>query len=87
MRFACSEKTSAYRPRNTLPITASQRIVAPDYIYNPNDMNNWIEKAVDLGTTADGDHLWAGSITTPEGTLTCKGAYNQYTGWITEFPI
>lgn len=61
--------------------------VAPKYIYNPKDMDNWNEKTVNLGTTADGDHLWAKTITTPEGTLTVKGAYNQYTGWVTEYPI
>lgn len=59
----------------------------PEYIYNQKDMENWSEKYIDLGINDKGDHLWQRTITTPEGIITIKGAYNQFTPWITEFPI
>ena len=59
----------------------------PDYIYNARDMENWVEKRIDLGTDSDGNRYWQKTITTPDGVLTEKHASNQYTGWLTEFLI
>lgn len=61
--------------------------VAPEFIYNQEDLENWSEKYIDLGITKDGSHLWQKTVSTPEGSLITKGAYNKYTQWLTEFPI
>lgn len=59
----------------------------PDYLFYEKDLANWSEKHIDLGVNHKGDHFWQKIITTPEGELTLKGSYNQFTPWITEFPI
>lgn len=61
--------------------------VNPELIYDPHDQEKWQEKFQLLDMDADGNQWWQRTITTPKGILTEKGAYNQYTGWITEHII
>ncbi|MHB1293375.1 MAG: uroporphyrinogen decarboxylase family protein [Anaerolineae bacterium] len=60
---------------------------APQPIYAPKDLDNWRDERKELGTDADGNARWTGSITTPEGVLTHQGARNAFTAWETEFLI
>ena len=53
--------------------------VGPRQIYAERDLANWQRDRRDLGTDADGNHLWAETITTPEGELHHAGAYNAFT--------
>ncbi len=57
---------------------------APYFIYDEKDLANWRPERVDTGTDEAGNHTWVETITTPEGTLCHKGAYNDMTGWIIE---
>lgn len=61
--------------------------VGPEYIYNEKDLANWEIKNRDLGTDPDGNRRWERIIATPGGKLAEKGAYNRFTGWVTEHPI
>jgi len=61
--------------------------VSPIYEYDDADKANWREDRRDLGDDGDGNRLWASTVTTPGGTLTCRGATNQFTGWITEYLV
>lgn len=61
--------------------------VSPTYIYNDKDFANWDVKEINLGIDNDRNQHWQKNTITPEGTLTTKGAYNEFTEWITEFPI
>lgn len=56
----------------------------PKYIYNTKDMENWVVDLREQGLDNHGNYLWIKVITTPDGTLTEKGAYNQFTQWTTE---
>ncbi len=61
--------------------------VGPRQIYAEKDLANWQRDRRDLGTDADGNRLWAETITTPDGELHHAGAYNAFTPWETEFLI
>ncbi len=61
--------------------------MAPEFIWDERDLANWQTDRRDLGIDADGNHLWAATITTPEGELHHAGAYNAFTPWETEFLI
>jgi len=55
--------------------------------YAPADLANWRSETRSLGTDADGNHLYATTITTPDGVLTTRHATNAFTAWTTEFLI
>lgn len=59
----------------------------PLYIYDEKDLADWQLKQIDLGKDEDGNVRWRQEVTTPEGMLVTEGANNQYTSWITRFPI
>lgn len=59
----------------------------PDFIYADKDLAKWVVDHKELGRDQDGNHHWSMTITTPEGTLSTKGAYNQFTPWTTEYLI
>jgi len=59
----------------------------PQFIYHEPDLQNWAVKRTDLGTDADGVHYWQEVIETPGGNLNLKHSANQFTSWITEYPI
>lgn len=59
--------------------------VAPDYIYNQKDLANWEVRNQNYGVDGDGNNHCGRTITTPDGILTEKYAYNQYTSWVTEY--
>lgn len=59
----------------------------PIYIYDEKDLARWEVETKDLGQDSDGNHGWRKFIKTPEGELTCSGAYNKYTEWVTEHII
>ena len=61
--------------------------VGPEFIYDDGDLGKWEIKKTETGISPNGNHQWASVITTPEGALTEKGEYNQYTGWTTEHII
>ncbi|MHB8962709.1 MAG: uroporphyrinogen decarboxylase family protein [Saccharofermentanales bacterium] len=58
--------------------------IEPEYVFDEKDLANWVIKTIDLGEDQDNNFHWKRIITTPEGSLTDIGAYNKYTGWITE---
>lgn len=58
--------------------------IDPIYIYAEKDLANWVRERKDLGLNESGCRCWAETITTPEGALTVKGAYNDITAWETE---
>lgn len=59
----------------------------PAYIYSGDSIAKWQSERKDLGLDDSGNHRWADVITTPEGTLTLNGAFNDITGWETEHLI
>lgn len=59
----------------------------PRYILDPSDLSNWQVEHHSLGTGPNGEDLWAQTITTPSGVLTCRGANNEFTSWTTEYLI
>ncbi len=59
--------------------------VSPDYIYDDADLVNWQTERKKLGKDASGNQHWEESIITPQGTLHQAGAYNEITGWTTEY--
>ncbi|MFA6568682.1 MAG: uroporphyrinogen decarboxylase family protein [Victivallales bacterium] len=61
--------------------------VSPSYRYNDKDLANWRRDRKDLGVDSEGNHCWKETITTPKGTLHHGGAWNEITGWETEYPI
>lgn len=61
--------------------------VSPGYKYDEKDLANWEVKYYDLGVDEDGNHHWRRTITTPDGVLTEKGAYNEFTPWTMEYII
>ncbi len=61
--------------------------VSPTYKYDDRDLVNWRRERKDLGPDSDGNNCWAETITTPKGTLHHAGAWNEITGWETEYPI
>ena len=61
--------------------------VSPTYHYDERDRAKWDVQHVDLGTDADGSHLWEATIVTPKGSLHHAGAANEITGWTTEHLI
>ena len=61
--------------------------VSPKFEYSEGDLARWREDRRDLGQDADGNRLWRNVITTPDGRLTSAGAVNEFTGWITEYPV
>ena len=59
--------------------------VDPARIYTDNDNKNW---QADFKSQPVDDHYeYIRTYTTPGGVLTEKGAYNQFTGWVTEHVI
>ncbi len=48
---------------------------------------NWQTEYTPSRVEADGTKHWGYIIKTPGGKLTCRGATNQYTSWVTEFLI
>jgi hypothetical protein len=61
--------------------------VGPTMQYEEKDLANWQKDFRELGQDDTGNHLWTERITTPDGDLTSKGAWNQFTGWRTEYII
>lgn len=61
--------------------------VEPEYIYDDKDLEKWAVEQKNLGLDNDGNVRWKRIIRTPEGELSDAGAYNKYTGWITEHII
>jgi hypothetical protein len=61
--------------------------IDPQYIYAEKDLAAWDSKYQQSPKTQEGYVHWTRTITTPRGILTEKGAYNQFTGWITEHII
>lgn len=59
----------------------------PRYVFAPSDLSNWQTAHFDRGTGPNGERLWAQTITTPSGILTCRGSNNEFTGWTTEYLI
>jgi uroporphyrinogen decarboxylase len=59
----------------------------PVFSCNDRDLAKWVVKGYDMGTDSSGNHCWQRVITTPEGDLMEKGAYNKFTGWTTEHII
>lgn len=61
-------------------------VIYVDPIYRISDESKakWIVDRKDLGLDDGGNHCWTQTITTPEGTLTLSGSYNDITGWETE---
>ena len=59
----------------------------PRYVYDPSDSSDWQVDHRGTGTGPNGESLWAQTITTPSGVLTCQGANNEFTGWTTEYVI
>lgn len=60
---------------------------SPEYEYSDRDLKKWQKERNDLGVDNDGNHHWEETIITPEGELYHKGAYNDITGWETEYLI
>ena len=58
--------------------------VSPTYRYEPETLEKWQVKTVDLGTDADGNHTHEEFITTPGGTLHKVVSRNAFTAWDTE---
>lgn len=61
--------------------------INPNFIYNERQLADWVEDYRVIGHDGDGNSFFSITVTTPKGILTSKGAYNQYTGWITEYLI
>lgn len=61
--------------------------VNPLYRYREQDLANWQVQYHVLGRDPDGSIHWERIITTPEGELTQKGSYNQFTEWTTQYII
>jgi len=61
--------------------------VNPEYIYDDKDLANWEERFVLLEKDNEGNQHWKRIISTPDGELVECGAYNQFTGWVTEHII
>lgn len=59
----------------------------PNYIYDDKDLADWQVDRRELDDDGFGNQSWVETITTPKGTLTSAGAYNDITGWLTEEPI
>lgn len=55
----------------------------PIYVISDKSRENWQVKRIDLGINESGDHEWRDEITTPDGTLTVTGAWNEITSWET----
>jgi len=55
----------------------------PIYVISDKSRENWQVKRTDLGVSDTGEHEWSEEITTPEGTLTLTGAWNEITSWET----
>ncbi len=56
----------------------------PIYVKSEKSLANWQVERTDLGINDSGDSSWKSVITTPEGTLTLAGAFNEVTAWETE---
>lgn len=59
----------------------------PAYIYSDASIAKWQTERKDLGLDDSRNYRLTDIITTPEGTLTLSGAYNEITGWETEHLI
>lgn len=60
---------------------------SPEYRYSSESLTDWRVKRIDRGVDCDGNHQWEQFITTPRGILHEAGAYNEITGWHTEYII
>lgn len=56
----------------------------PRLAYSQQSLANWQVERRDLGQDESGNNCWMQIITTPEGTLTGRGAYDKFTHWDTE---
>ncbi len=61
--------------------------VSPRYTYRDADLTKWEQTHIDLGVDSNGNRCWAETIRTPKGDLHHKGAWNEITGWTTEYLI
>lgn len=61
--------------------------IRPDYTFDTRDKVNWNYQHKELGQDKDGNWQWVEIINTPKGTLTTKGARNEFTSWATEYLI
>ncbi|MFA6291735.1 MAG: uroporphyrinogen decarboxylase family protein [Victivallales bacterium] len=61
--------------------------VSPEYKYDDKTLANWNGGRKELGTDSDGNHCWEQTIITPAGNLHQAGAWNEITGWKTEYLI
>lgn len=59
----------------------------PTYVYDEKALSRWRVNRRDLGVDADGNHRWTETIETPKGELKQSGAWNEITGWTSEYPI
>lgn len=59
----------------------------PNYIFDEDDLEKWQIEHKELGQDKDGNWRWVETITTPKGALTQQGARNEFTPWLTEYPI
>ena len=59
----------------------------PDLICDDKERANWQCERRDTGVDDSGYQTFVDVITTPSGTLTSAGAYNEITGWTTEYLI
>ncbi len=60
--------------------------VNPKEIYDPRDLANW-QVQVKTAPGPNGRTQYEKRITTPKGELIERGGSNEYTSWITEYPI
>jgi hypothetical protein len=61
--------------------------VSPEYKYDNRSLANWRKERKELGADSDGNLRWEEIIITPKGDLHHAGAWNDITGWETEYPI
>lgn len=61
--------------------------VSPEYEYDDRALANWRKERKEFGMDSDGNHRWEETIVTPRGSLHLAGAWNEITGWKTEYPI
>ncbi|MGN0993579.1 MAG: uroporphyrinogen decarboxylase family protein, partial [Butyricicoccus sp.] len=61
--------------------------LSPKPVYEKDAFRNWKVERTDLGVDSSGNRAWRETVTTPEGRLVTEYAANQYTEWVTRFPI
>jgi len=58
-----------------------------NFVCDEKDLANWRSEHRETGIDASGNTTYVEKIATPSGTLTQAGAYNEITGWTTEYLI